>query len=137
MQAGRESRGIGGTGVLRLGGGHGAAERGKRRSFNPKRSIRSQSDAPDVLRDLSRRVSYGGNPEHKKHPGDFGLQPLNLPRLGKALCDSVWIFSRAEARRLLRDGMRKGLVSSQQRGRLAPEYLGGNGRRRGTARSAA
>ena len=90
----------------------------KRRSYNPKRSISPQNDTPDhseVLHDLARRVSYGGNPEHKKHPGDFGLQPPSSPRLGKTLCDSVGILSRAEALRLLRDGMRRGLVSSQQR----------------------
>ncbi|MCL5743927.1 MAG: hypothetical protein M1541_08370 [Acidobacteria bacterium] len=91
----------------------------KRKSFNPKRSICSQQDTPgreEVLRDLVRRVSYGGNPEHKKNPGDFGLQPPSSPRLGKTLCDSAGILTRAEALRLLRDGLKKGLISSQQRG---------------------
>jgi hypothetical protein len=91
----------------------------KRKSFNQKRSICSQQDTPDrreVLQDLVRRVSYGGNPEHKKNPGDFGLQPPSSPRLGKTLCDSVGILTRTEALRLLRDGLKRGLVSSQQRG---------------------
>lgn len=61
-------------------------------------------------------IQYTGNPEHKKHPGDFGLTPPSAPRLGKTLCDSVNIHTRAEAERLLREGIQRGFVSAQERG---------------------
>jgi hypothetical protein len=28
---------------------------------------------------LSERIGYGGNPEHKRNPGDFNLTPLSAP----------------------------------------------------------
>ena len=61
-------------------------------------------------------VTYGGNAEHKRNPGDFGLEPPDGPRLGKTLCDGVGILQRAAALRLLREGIRRGLVSEQRRG---------------------
>ncbi|OQA09809.1 MAG: hypothetical protein BWY66_00402 [bacterium ADurb.Bin374] len=63
-------------------------------------------------------VSYGGNPEHKKNPGDFGLTPPSSPRPDKTLCDGVGIVSRRQALRLLREGIRRGLISNQMRGRF-------------------
>lgn len=65
--------------------------------------------------DLADRVRYGGNPEHKRNPGDFGLRPPSLPRQGKSLCDDAGIFSRAEALKLVQEGLRRGLVSVQHR----------------------
>jgi hypothetical protein len=59
---------------------------------------------------------YGGNPEHKRNPGDFGLTPLATARMGKILCDEAGIFSRSAALELLRDGFRRGFVRRQQRG---------------------
>jgi len=58
-------------------------------------------------------VAYGGNPEHKKNPGDFGLTPPSDPRCGKSLCDIANVFSRAVARSLLQEGLRRGLVSDR------------------------
>ena len=60
-------------------------------------------------------LRYGGNPEHKRSPGDFGLTPPASPRPLKTLCDQVHIFTRSEATRLLRAGFKKGLFSVQER----------------------
>ena len=51
------------------------------------------------------RVKYGGNPEHKRNPGDFGLTPPSQPRADKTLCDEVAVFKRTTALRLLRKGI--------------------------------
>lgn len=66
-----------------------------------------------ILEKLACKVLYGGNPEHKKNPGDFGLTPPSSPRRGKSLCDDVGIFSRAVALHHLRNGMRMGLVEAR------------------------
>ncbi len=85
----------------------------RRNTFNAKRKIRDQAGDTRVI---ARRVSYGGNPEHKRNPGDFGLNPPAAhSRPDKSLCDDVGIFSRAVALRLLRAGIRKGLISVQER----------------------
>jgi hypothetical protein len=65
--------------------------------------------------DLLQRVRYGGNPEHKRNPGDFGLTPPSIPRPDKSLCDAVGIFRKPEAEQLLREGIRRGLVSMHER----------------------
>lgn len=85
----------------------------RRTSHNPKRRIVSAPDGV-ALKRLVHNIHYGGNPEHKRNPGDFGLTPPSSPRLDKACCDEVDIISRAEALRLLRKGVRKGLVSVQR-----------------------
>ena len=86
----------------------------KRKTFNPKRSIVADS-RPFSNSDLSNVVRYGGNPEHKKNPGDFGLTPPASPRPDKTLCDLAGITRRADAVALLQDGIRRGLVSEQAR----------------------
>lgn len=86
----------------------------KRKSFNPKRSIAVDPDPAELAR-LLEEVSYGGNSEHKSDPGDFGLTPPSNPRPDKTLCDLAGIFSRAQAVELLREGIRRGLVSDQIR----------------------
>ncbi|NES21522.1 MAG: hypothetical protein F6K41_21970 [Symploca sp. SIO3E6] len=65
------------------------------------------------LLDLSLKAKYGGNPEHKRNPGDFNLDPPSRPRPGKSLCDSVKVFTRKEALILLRKGIKNGLVSER------------------------
>lgn len=67
------------------------------------------------LERLAEKVRYGGNPEHKRNPGDFNLSPPSNPRQAKTLCDEVGIFKRAEALAVLREGLRRGLVSIQER----------------------
>jgi hypothetical protein len=87
--------------------------------FNPKRKLLTPAQAlarAEELSTLADRARYGGNPEHKKNPGDFGLTPPSDPRQGKSLCDLAKIFKRDEAEKLLRAGLRKGLVSDRMAG---------------------
>ncbi|ABB23698.1 hypothetical protein Plut_0831 [Pelodictyon luteolum DSM 273] len=69
----------------------------------------------DALDMIVSRISYGGNPEHKRNPGDFGLMPPSQPRPDKSLCDEVGIFKKAEAERLLLDGVKRGMISQNWR----------------------
>ncbi len=66
--------------------------------------------------ELAEQVQYGGNPEHKKNPGDFGLTPPNSLRSAKSLCDAVRIFKRQIAREYLQSGLCRGLISEQSDG---------------------
>ena len=89
-----------------------------RRSYNPKRALVAVKPPQAELIALANSVRYAGNPAHKSSPGDFGLPPPSAPRGDKTLCDMAGIRSRSEALSLLRDGVRKGLVSQQTRGRF-------------------
>lgn len=86
----------------------------KRKSFNPKRVI-DDSVNPDKLDELQGKVRYGGNPEHKRNPGDYGLTPPSSPRADKMLCDGVSIFKRRKALSLLKKGIAQGAISVQIR----------------------
>jgi len=91
----------------------------KRRNnqLNSKRRLRKQTDVDlAVCAELASKVSYGGNPEHKKNPGDFGLVPPSGPRAGKSLCDEAQIFSRKEALKYLKQGLERGLISDRHKG---------------------
>ncbi|PZV11578.1 MAG: hypothetical protein DCF20_19145 [Pseudanabaena sp.] len=85
--------------------------------FNPKRRMLeiNKCDFKHLLA-LSLKAKYGGNPEHKKNPGDFKLTPPSLPRAGKSLCDSVKVFTRKVALELLKKGLKNGLVSDRFEG---------------------
>jgi hypothetical protein len=86
--------------------------------FNPKCRLRPTASTTAERRShdaLARCVRYGGNPEHKRNPGDFGLTPPSSPRPGKTLCDDANVYSRPEAVALLQEGLRRGLVSAQTR----------------------
>jgi hypothetical protein len=88
-----------------------------RRTHSTKRKIRPIPPDNQVLvrlQALAGKVSYGGNPEHKRNPGDFDLSPPSQPRQLKTLCDEVGILTRADALALLREGIRRGLVSVQE-----------------------
>lgn len=61
---------------------------------------------------LEQKAVYTGNPEHKRNPGDFGLEPPADPRWDKTLCDEVGILRRNVADRLLRTAFHSGLVSA-------------------------
>ncbi|MBF0438321.1 MAG: hypothetical protein HQL93_04280 [Magnetococcales bacterium] len=90
----------------------------KLNSFNLKRQIRQaprNNNEEELLNDLAGRVGYGGNPEHKRNPGDFALTPSSSPRPDKTLCDDAAIFSRSEAVALLQKGVRKGLISIREK----------------------
>ncbi|MCC6363539.1 MAG: hypothetical protein IT165_08430 [Bryobacterales bacterium] len=91
----------------------------KRKTYNPKRKLCGRAQAMErraALQALGVQPNYTGNPEHKRNPGDFGLQPPSAPRLGKTLCDDLQLDSRSEALRLLREGFHRGLFSVQERG---------------------
>ncbi|GAA0627702.1 hypothetical protein ACFPTY_15770 [Halomonas beimenensis] len=82
--------------------------------FNYKRSLKEPADA-EVCQQLYKSVSYGGNPEHKRNPGDFGLTPPALPRADKTLCDTAGIFTKQIALALLKEGAKRGLISQQKK----------------------
>jgi len=85
--------------------------------FNPKRQLlRLSASELEQVKALAGKVRYGGNPEHKRNPGDFGLTPPSGPGLGKSLCDAVQVFSHAAALSYLREGLRRGLVSAHRQG---------------------
>jgi hypothetical protein len=86
----------------------------RKRKCNHKRKIADSSEAV-ILQSLSKRVVYAGNPAHKKNPGDFGLTPPAQPRLNRNLCDATGIH-RLSAMKLLRKGVKLGLLSVQHRG---------------------
>jgi hypothetical protein len=85
----------------------------RRRSFNPKRRLATNPDGT-ALKDLAKRVRYGGNPEHKRNPGNFGLTPPAAPRPDKTLCDEIGLFGLEEAQDLLRRGIEVGMISEQE-----------------------
>ena len=89
-----------------------------RRSFNPKRRLRAAPESREDLQALAaleERARYNGNPEHKRNPGDFRLTPPAAPRQGKSLCDDAQIFEHAKATALLKEGLKRGLVSIRAR----------------------
>jgi hypothetical protein len=86
----------------------------RKRKVNPKRRILLDPQPNDLAR-WAKRARYVGNPDHKRNPGDFGLEPPSSPRLGKTLCDAAAVFTRKDAQSLLRQGIEKGLVSEQLR----------------------
>ncbi len=89
-----------------------------KRSFNPKRRL-----APDRHpyaggasggNGNADKFQYTGSPLHKRTPGDFALSPPAAPRPDKSLCDEAGITRRQEAQDLLREGVRRGLVSPHE-----------------------
>jgi len=84
--------------------------------FNTKRQVRPANEVDGaMLTHLEATVKYGGNPEHKSDPGDFGLTPPAAPRPDKTLCDLAGVRARQVALSLLRSGIGKGLISRQER----------------------
>lgn len=84
----------------------------KRSGYNPKRKIAPADKFTEKERtSFARRCSYGGNPEHKRNPANYGLTPPSSPRPGKTLCDASGNISKADAKRLITAGFRKGMVS--------------------------
>jgi len=61
------------------------------------------------------RVSYQGNPVHKRNPGTFSGTEFTGLRQGKTLCDAAEIFDQDVALKLLQEGIRRGLISVQER----------------------
>lgn len=93
--------------------------RPRHHKYNPKRRLLPAGEVaarPGALAALSRQVQYGGNPEHKRNPGDFDLTPPAAPRPGKSLCDDAQVFRREVALQLLQQGLELGLVSDRFEG---------------------
>lgn len=87
----------------------------RRIANNQKRKIcRPPHDPGEIERcqRLALAARYGGNPVHKRNPGDFGLDPPSRPKPEKTLCDGANIFQRSIAVGLLQEGMRRGLFST-------------------------
>ena len=98
----------------------------RRTSFNPKRELLPLARfeaCKSVFHSLAAQVRYAGNPEHKRNPGDFNLVPPAAPRRGKSLCDDAHIFSRADAVKLLRSGLKMGLVDARWPGEGWPQIV--------------
>ena len=89
----------------------------RRIHFNPKRRIADVNSSPELTL-LAEHVRYTGSPYHKRNPGDFGLTPPAQPLPDKTLCDEAGITSKLEACRLLKRGVRKGLISVRRDGRF-------------------
>lgn len=86
----------------------------KRRGYNPKRKLADLARYdPGQLKQLAERARYGGSPEHKMRPNDYGLTPNRGRRAGKSLCDVEREFPKADAERLLKEGMKRAMVSQQ------------------------
>lgn len=91
----------------------------KRRTnrYNPKRKLQPPEYWSERERKRrSKEASYGGNPEHKSSPGDYGLSPPCSPRPGKTLCDKGREFPKERAEQLLRAGLERGMISRQVNG---------------------
>ena len=83
-------------------------------TYNTKRQLADLANWPQArLEQLGQRLLYGGNPEHKRNPGDFNLTPPSGARKGKMLCDEVGVFRRQDALDLLRSGVVAGLISER------------------------
>lgn len=83
---------------------------------------RLYASSADERAALARRLSYGGNPVHKRNPGDFNLDPPAAARPNKTLCDAAGIFRRSIALDLLRTGVGKGLTSPFKEGEF-PKHI--------------
>lgn len=85
----------------------------RRTGYNPKRRIAAADLLTAAERaSLAERITYGGNPEHKRSPGDYRLTPPSSPRPGKTLCDGEHTILKVEAVALLRAGLQKGMMSA-------------------------
>jgi hypothetical protein len=89
----------------------------RRSRFNPKRKLKTTLTGDERIA-LAKTIKYGGNPEHKRNPGNFGLTPPADPRPHKTLCDDCGIFDQEIAESLLSEGAAKGMVSVQMKGEL-------------------
>jgi hypothetical protein len=82
-----------------------------RQRFNRKRRVMETPPPQESREELARKVAYVGHPHHKRELGDFKLMPPAQPRPDKTLCDGAGVRSHAAAKRLLVEGVRRGLIS--------------------------
>lgn len=95
----------------------------KRQSNRPDRRLANpDSLSANDLNALAKRLHYEGSANHKLRPGDYGFVPPMNPRPSKSPCDDLRQVNRAEALKLLRQGVRAGLVSTFVPG-TDPKYV--------------
>lgn len=84
----------------------------KRFGNNPKRRMAPSSYfSPQELQRIADTVRYRGSAHHKRVPADYGFDGPLSPRPHKSLCDGSRVIRWDEARSLLIDGLRLGMVS--------------------------
>lgn len=89
---------------------------------NPKRRIAKQGHyTARELDEFASTAQYGGSAHHKLHPGGYGFVPPAAPRPSKSVCDGKRPVAPHEATGLLREAMRRGMVSSHVDGTW-PKY---------------
>jgi hypothetical protein len=94
-----------------------------RRSGDPKRRFAVPDRLDRAGREaLARQLVYVGSPHHKKHPGDYCFDPPVSPRPFKSICDGKRVILKAEAQRLLREGVLNGMFNDFSEGG-APKYV--------------
>ena len=95
----------------------------KRQGNQPDRRIAPAGTiATAELEALRERASYVGTANHKLRPGDYGFVPSHNPRPSKSPCDDLRPVLSAEATRLFRSGISKGMVSAFEHGSF-PKYV--------------
>lgn len=89
---------------------------------NPKRRIAPLADLDASAREqLAARVKYVGSGHHKRNPATYGMERTN-PRPTKSLCDETKLVTLDEARRLICEGILRGMVSPH-RDESFPKYV--------------
>jgi len=84
------------------------------KQFNVKRKMKEPAEGDlQQYAELAEEIRYGGNPEHKLNPLDYGLTPPSGPRPGKSLCDTIGKVTKLEALDYFKSGVRKGMVSDR------------------------
>ena len=85
----------------------------KRQGNRPDRRIaEAGSINSDQLAALAKQARYVGSANHKLHPGNYGFVPSHNPRPSKSPCDDLRPSLKAEATKLFREGIKRGLVSA-------------------------
>lgn len=95
----------------------------KRQSNNPKRRVAPQGFLDVEARErLIAGSKYVGSALHKRTPGDYGFRPPVNPRPSKSLCDDLRTIQFEEAKGLLEQGIRRGMISQTFQDDL-PKYV--------------
>lgn len=93
-----------------------------RSGSNPTRRIVDHSlITQEQVNHLLKKARYVGSGHHKRYPADYGLERTN-PRPASSLCDLSRAITLHEATSLLRQGIRKKMVSKLQQDGL-PKYV--------------
>lgn len=84
----------------------------KRVGNNPKRRIAPPRHfSSQELQRIADAVRYQGSAHHKRVPADYGFHGPASPRPHKSLCDGKRVIRWGEAKSLLIDGLKRGMVS--------------------------